>query len=110
MLNGLPIVFSETRAEEAFVSLVWSYQINSSDNDKAILSLYCNLKREFGTPQSHMLVQVHFYIHRISRTVWTFAKNTEISQNTENFHHAIQTVNQIVNWLIKLCCLKVLLL
>ena len=42
MLNGLPIVFSETRAEEAFVSLVWSNHAATG------VAFYCCIERQKG--------------------------------------------------------------
>jgi hypothetical protein len=42
MLNGLPIVFSETRAEEAFVSLVWWNHAATG------VAFYCCIERQKG--------------------------------------------------------------
>jgi hypothetical protein len=74
-------MYIETKDERVFLNKYWKDStINTDQNPLKLFNFF--VKNAYLTPPLKKIIN----FTRISRTVWTFAKKTEISQNTENFH------------------------
>ena len=73
------MLYYEAMGESVFLDKYWKCSINIDQDPLKIFNFF--VKNRYLTPLKKLIK-----FTRISRNVRTFAKKTEISQNTENFH------------------------